>query len=111
MCTPLQQLSYSPVCQPPQCALLSCESLQDLHQQAYGFVQDLPQSSDPSSPDKALHDQWEKPTLAVTTMLPAYPLNTLETTNTTLWDAGQTIVVGLHKPPAMVVPWLVVVLF
>lgn len=53
-------------------------------------------SNDPNSPYKVLHDLWEVPTLPVTVMLPAYPLSTREYVNTTLWDAGQTIVVSLR---------------
>ena len=57
-------------------------------------MQDLPITSDPNSPFNLLRDLWEQPTVTVTTQLPALPIGTSEVINATLWDAGQTVIVG-----------------
>ena len=57
-------------------------------------MQQLAESKDPSSPNKILLDLWKRPSVTVTTILPAVPVNTLEVVNMTLLDAGQMVVVS-----------------
>lgn len=68
--------------------------LQALHEETFGYVDQLDESSDPNSPNKAILDLWKRATVTVTTMLPAFPISVSETVNMTLLDAGQMVVVS-----------------